>query len=102
LTVPNSLEPLLAPIQALQSLIEHFDDRGVIIGGVATSLLGQPRLTADADALLLLSTDDISKLLSQARLEGLVPRMVDVETFAQKHRVVLLRHAESGIDVDIS
>jgi hypothetical protein len=102
LSLAYSLEPLLAPVQALQRLIEHFDDKGVIIGGVAASLLGQPRLTADADALLLLSIDDVPRLLNQAQSEGLVPRLSDVETFARRHRVVLLRHEESGIDVDIA
>lgn len=44
------LEPLLAPINALQRLFEIFDNQGVIIGGIAVSILGKPRLTADADA----------------------------------------------------
>lgn len=102
MALPNTLEPLLAPVQAVQRLIEHFDDQGVVIGGVATSILGKPRLTADADALILLSTEDIPYLLQRARAEGLVPRLPDVEQFAQRNRVVLLRHEESGIDVDIS
>ena len=54
---PAMLEPLLAPVAAIQRVIEKLDDRGVIIGGVAASLLGEPRLTADANALLLISID---------------------------------------------
>ncbi len=34
----DALEPLLAPIEALQRLIEAFGDRGIIIGGVAASI----------------------------------------------------------------
>ena len=60
---PELLEPLLAPLAALQCVIEHYNDQGVIIGGVAASLLGQPRLTADADALLLLSIDEVPRLV---------------------------------------
>ncbi len=52
------LEPLLSPLAAVQRLIEQLDNQGVIIGGVAASLLGQPRLTADADALFLLSVEE--------------------------------------------
>jgi len=96
------LEPLLAPIEALQRLIEAFGDRGIIIGGVAASILGKPRLTADADAMLLLPLEDISQLLELAAKEGLTPRLPDVEEFARRSRVILLRHEESGIDVDIS
>jgi hypothetical protein len=44
---PDSVTPLLAPIQALQSLLSRFHERGVIIGGVAASLLGTPRYTVD-------------------------------------------------------
>lgn len=96
------LKPLSAPIEALQKLIERFDDQGIIIGGVAASILGKPRLTADADAMMLLPVDAIPQLVEVARAEGLTPRIPDVEEFARKSRVVLLRHEESGINVDIS
>lgn len=102
MSVPDSLEPLLAPILAIQRLIEQFDDQGVLIGGVATSILGKPRLTADADALILLATDDIPHLLQKAKAEGLTPRLPDIEQFARRNRVVLLVHEASGIHVDIS
>ena len=97
-----TLEPLLAPINALQKLIEAFDDQGIIIGGVAASILGKPRLTADADAVILLAVDDIPRLIELAEREGLMPRLPDVEEFARRSRVILLRHEESGINVDIS
>jgi hypothetical protein len=42
--IPQSVEPLLAPLQALQNLLNRFDERGVIIGGIAASLLGMPVL----------------------------------------------------------
>ena len=99
---PAILEPLLAPVGAIQRLIEKLNDQGIIIGGVAASLLGQPRLTADADALLLLSIDEVPMLIELAQAEGLHPRLSDVVEFARRSRVVLLRHVESGIDVDIS
>ena len=55
----DMLEPLAAPLTAVQRLIEQLDNQGVVIGGVAASLLGRPRLTADADALILLSVSDM-------------------------------------------
>ena len=55
------LGPLYGPIAAIQRLIEQFNDQGIIIGGVAASILGEPRLTADADAMLLLSFEQIPK-----------------------------------------
>jgi len=99
---PRDLLPLLAPLAALQRLLARFDDRGIIIGGVAASLLGKPRLTADVDAMLLLSIEDLPRLMEVAAQEGLVPRITNAQDFARCHRVLLLRHQESGINVDIS
>lgn len=99
---PQGITPLLAPLTALQRLLAHFDDRGIIIGGVAASLLGKPRLTADVDAMFLLSIEDLPRLMAAAAQEGLVPRITDAGEFARRHRVLLLRHQESGINVDIS
>jgi predicted nucleotidyltransferase len=101
-SAPVILPPLLEPLGALQRLLERFDNRGVIIGGIAASLLGQPRLTADLDAVILLSTQDLPRLIEVAASEGLTPRIADAEAFARKNRVLLLQHAGSGIKIDIS
>jgi len=50
----NGIAPLLEPLIAIQRLLAHFDNQGVIIGGIAASLLGKPRFTADIDAVILL------------------------------------------------
>ena len=52
----KSLEPFRAGIESLQRLLHKFNDRGVIIGGVAVGFLGKPRFTADIGAVFLLST----------------------------------------------
>jgi len=59
-------------------------------------------MTADVDALLLVSIEDVQELLKTAQQIGFVPRVKNVEQFARKNRVVLLRHEPSGTDVDIS
>jgi hypothetical protein len=102
MTSSDTLKPLAEPLAAVQRLIEQLNHQGVVIGGVAASLLGQPRLTADADVLILASIDDIPRVLELAGAEGLQPRTANVVEFARRSRVVLLRHAASGIDVDIS
>ncbi len=99
---PRDFLPLLAPLSALQRLLERFDDRGIIIGGIAASMLGKTRLTADVDAMILLSIEDLPRLMEVAAQEGLVPRIANAQDFARRHRVLLLRHQESGINVNIS
>lgn len=98
----KELDVLLAPLGALQNLIIRFDNQGIIIGGVAVSMLGKPRFTADVDAMMLLSLEDLPRLVKVAAEEGLIPRITDAEEFARDRRVLLLHHEESGINVDIS
>ena len=67
----KSLEPFRAAIESLQRLLHKFDDRGVIIGGIAVGFLGKPRFTADVDAMFLLSTQDIPKFIELSRVENM-------------------------------
>jgi hypothetical protein len=62
-STPNDITPLLEPLIALQNLIEHCKNQGVIIDGIAASLLGKPRFTADLDAVILLSILDLPELI---------------------------------------
>jgi len=101
-SAPSGITPLLEPLMALQRLLEHFDNQGVIIGGIAASLLGKPRFTADLDALILLGVEDLPKLVDAASEQGITPRIADAEIFARKNRVLLLQHQASGINIDIS
>jgi hypothetical protein len=70
MTTSSTLANLLAPLIALQRLLARFNDQGLIIGGVAASLLGKPRLTADVDAVLLVSTNDLPRLIQAAAQEA--------------------------------
>ena len=99
---PGGVNAFLAPLMALQCLLARFENRGVIIGGIAASLLGTPRLTADLDAVLLIGVDDVPRLMREAAEEGIAPRISGCEEFARKSHVLLLRHATSGTDIDIS
>ena len=98
----STLTPLLGPLAALQSLLDIYPDRSIIIGGIASSLLGQPRLTADLDALILLSNEEIPELFENAVKKGLETRIAEAEEFAKRHRIVLLRHTKSETNIDIS
>ncbi|MBM3124522.1 MAG: hypothetical protein FJZ87_05535 [Chloroflexi bacterium] len=98
----NSLEPFRAALESLQRLLHKFDDRGVIIGGIAVGFLGRPRFTADVDAVFLLSTRDIPKFIELARGENIVPRTKNAEDFARTSRVLLLKHAPTETDIDVS
>lgn len=74
----------------------------MIIGGVAASVLGRPRLTLDIDALALLAESDWARMIDAAARHGIVPRIEDPLDFAHRTRVLLMTHAASGINMDIT
>ncbi|MCC6500265.1 MAG: nucleotidyl transferase AbiEii/AbiGii toxin family protein [Anaerolineales bacterium] len=102
MTLPDDLASLIEPLKDLQNLLDRYDERGVIIGGIAIGFLGKPRLTVDLDAMFLASFADIPRILELAQAEGIEPREKDVANFAKRSRVLLMRHKKSGINIDIS
>lgn len=102
MSFPGDFAPLIKPLKSLQQLLERFGERGVIIGGIATGFLGRPRFTVDLDAIFLASVKDIPQILDLAKAEGIEPRTRDAIEFAKKSRVLLLRHNDSGVNIDIS
>lgn len=90
------------PLEALERLLSRFDHQGVVIGGIAVSLLGQARFTEDLDAMVLLSVEEVPRFLAAAKEEEIEPRISRIEDFARRNRVLLLRHTPSQTDIDIS
>ena len=96
------LKPLLEPLSALERLLEKTGCQWMIIGGVAASLLGKPRFTADVDVVALVEDKELSNLLKVAKRLGFKARIKDTVEFAKKNKVLLLQHAKTGINVDLS
>jgi hypothetical protein len=93
--------PLIDALEALQECLERADRRAVIIGGLAASLLGRPRLTRDIDALADLVDDDLERFIETAAAVGIEPRLENARDFAVRSRALLLRHRASQIDIDL-
>jgi hypothetical protein len=74
----------------------------MIIGGVASSLFGEPRLTADIDATVVLDESDVDEFLRQASTVGLSPRIADSVEFLRRSAMLLLKHDATGVPIDIS
>jgi predicted nucleotidyltransferase len=99
-------EPLRASLHsALADLTKALEAAGfpaMIIGGVAASALGRPRLTQDVDALAIAPEADWEVLIQSASRCGIGPRIEGALDFARRSRVLLLRHSPSGIDIDVT
>lgn len=81
----NSLE-----IQ-LSSLIEYLSEQKIkyiILGGVAVSIYGEPRLTADIDVNIIFNKKRISEFLERARNYNFYPAFPDAENIAKKTGVI--------------
>ena len=96
------LEPLVSALNALARWFEREGIEGAIVGGVAASLLGRPRMTRDVDAVVLVDEYGWERFVDSGRRSGFDPRIDDPIEFARRTRVVLMRHTSSGIDIDIS
>lgn len=96
------LTPLLAALRHLADWFKAAGIQGIIVGGVAASILGRPRFTRDIDALVILEEERWPELLETGKQCGFDPRLSDPLEFARRSRVLLLRHRGSGIDVDLA
>ncbi len=97
-----TIAPLLGALHDLVNWFRNEHVSGIIIGGVAASLLGRPRVTRDVDALVLLEETKWSKFLKQSKKYNFTPRINEPLAFALKSRMLLLMHNPSIIDIDIA
>jgi len=74
----------------------------MIIGGVAVIAHGVPRLTRDIDATIARSGNDIDAIVAVMEACQVVPRIDDAKGFAEETAVLLLRHAPSDVEIDLS
>ena len=93
---------LLAALADLMKWLDATNMPSMVIGGVAASVLGKPRLTQDVDALAILPEGEWANAVSTAARYGILPRIENPLDFARRSRVLLMRHVESGIDIDVT
>jgi hypothetical protein len=83
------------------SWLKNIKVEGIIIGGIAVSLLGNPRTTQDIDALIKLHRSKWEMFLERGKNFGFTSRVTDPIEFCLKSKVLLLRH-KCGISIDVS
>jgi hypothetical protein len=94
----KALAPLLVVLADLILWLKAEEVAGVVIGGLAASLLGRPRLTRDVDVLVVVDEGRWAGFLATGAKYGFVSRQSDTLAFAQESRVLLVRHEPSGLD----
>lgn len=91
----------LEVLSDLSAWLDVTQGPAMIVGGIAASVLGRPRATRDIDVLAFLSEDRWAGALDAASRYGILPRIENPLDFARRSRVLLLRHEESGVDIDV-
>lgn len=104
ITVPRrpASSPLEAALAAISGALTALRVRGMIIGGIAASLLGRARTTLDVDVVVWLEQRAWRRFLDGLHDHAIDPRIDGALEFAHRSRVLLLRHTPSGVPIDVS
>ena len=92
-------------IDALRDLEKWLDETRAphtLLGGIAVSLIAQPRSTRDIDACISVEPHLWKSLIDYGKSHGFAPRVDDAVAFAERSRVFLLVHEPTGIKIDLS
>ena len=68
----------------------------VILGGIAASIYGEPRLTADIDISIILDKDKISEFLIQAKRYNIHPSLPNIKKIARKTGILPMHLRKRG------
>ena len=98
--IDPSTADFLAALRAVTGALE--EDRSLIIGGVAVIALGVARYTGDVDATIWSDQLDVRAFVESLQSKSITPRIEAALEFAQRSRVLLLRHEPSGVSIDLS
>ena len=88
----------------LAKLARALDSAGIpymVIGGQAVLLHGEPRLTRDIDVTLGVDASALARVLSATEPAGLLPSILDVETFVRTTNVLPLTDQPTSLRVDL-
>lgn len=85
------MNPLKQQLKALVKIFEAAKINYVILGGIAVSIYGEPRLTADIDANIVLENAQLENFLKIAKRYNFYPIPKNIRAFVKNTGVVPLR-----------
>ena len=95
-------EPIRTTLIDVVSLLEQKGVRYVLIGGLAASLRGQPRVTADIDLVIGADVARALRLMSSLATSRFEPFVPDFEEVVKRSFILPLRHRYTGVKVDMA
>jgi predicted nucleotidyltransferase len=82
--------------------LDAHEHRAAVIGGIAVIARGVRRVTRDIDVAIAGADQPTASLANELQRHGIVPRIADAVAFAEQSQVLLMRHAATGVDIDVS
>jgi hypothetical protein len=84
----------------LTPVLDKHKGHSLVIGGIAVIARGVPRVTRDIDIGFSGAHVTLPGLAAELATAGISARIEDAVAFAAESQVLLLRHRETGVDVD--
>jgi hypothetical protein len=100
--MPFVNEPLSTTLADAVAFLESEGISYALIGGLAVSLRGQPRVTVDVDMVIAVDVNRALALLPLLLQSKFEPLFQGVEEVVQKSFILPLRHRTTGIKVDLA
>ena len=91
--------------QTLADVAQFLQREGIryaLIGGIAASVRGQPRATADVDLVIAADVDRALMLLRALPDSSFLPLFAGVEEVVERAFILPMRHLTTGIKVDLA
>jgi len=91
------MNPLEFQLKQIKKLTSKLKIEYAILGGVAVSVYGEPRLTFDIDVNLMLDTNRIDDFLKKARKYGFFPLPIKIKKFIKSTGVIPMRFSKNKV-----
>ena len=91
------MNPIEFQLKQLAGLFSATKIDYAILGGVAVSIYGEPRLTLDIDVNLVLDMEDIDNFLNKAKRFGFLPLAKNIKKFIKATGVIPMRFSKKAI-----
>lgn len=92
----------LDALRALRTALDELRIPWLVIGGLAVIARGVPRFTADVDATFAAGDVPLEQVFDVLARHAIQPRVDGASDFARERQVLLVRHAPSGVPLDLS
>lgn len=88
-------------LRSVSAALRSFPDRSMIIGGIAVIAHGVARTSRDVKATMA-TTREVELVFRQFERYSIHPRIEGAIPFARARQTLPMRHAATGVDVDVS